>query len=110
MTFILTLLANAVGFFVGAYLLPGVQVKSFITTIFLAVIVSILNATVGYLLKLVTLGLLGWGVFSLILSAIIIRIADYFLDDFKTDSFIWALLLAVVVAVSNMLLLGLLPS
>lgn len=106
MTFLATLLANALGFFVGARLLPGVRVKNFITTIFVALLVALLNSTLGWLLKGLSLGLLGWGVFSLLLSAILIRVADYFLDDFETDSFISALLLAVVVAVINMVLGG----
>lgn len=105
--FILSIFATSIGFFIGAFLLNGVHIKSYLTTIFVALLVAVLNATLGLLIKMLTLGLFGWGIFSLILSAVIIRIADYFLDDFKTDSFLWALLLAGVVALVNMLLTGL---
>lgn len=100
-SFLLTTLLSAIGFFLGAYLLPGVRIKDFTGAVIVALVVALLNATLGWLLTILTLGLLSWGILSFVLTAIIIRVADFFLDDFKTDGFLWALLLALVVALVN---------
>ncbi|WP_432712313.1 phage holin family protein, partial [Pedobacter sp.] len=62
MGFIIDLFINAGILFLLAYLLPGVSIKSYGTAILVALVIGILNATVGFLLRLplnlVTLGLL----------------------------------------------------
>ena len=97
---IITILINAAAFFIGAQLLSGVKINSFIEALIAAVVISILNVTIGLFLKILTLGLLSWGIFSLLLDAILIQIADYFLDGISVKSFWWALLLASFVALA----------
>jgi len=101
MEFIIKLLLNALAFFLGAKLLRGVDIQDFTRAVIVAFVMALLNMTLGVVLKVVTLGLLSWGLFSLILNAILIMIADYFLKGMKVDSFWWALALALVVAVVN---------
>lgn len=95
---IIVVLLNAVSFFVAARLLSGVKLNGFVQAIFVAVAIAILNVTLGFLLKIVTLGILSLGVFTLLLDAILIQVADYFLKDFEVKNFWWALLLALVVS------------
>jgi putative membrane protein len=101
MAFIVKLLLNALAFFLGAKFLRGVDVHDFMRAIIVAFVMAILNMTLGVVLKVMTLGLLSWGIFSLFLNAILIMVADYFLKGFKVDNFWWALALALVVAVVN---------
>lgn len=101
---IITVLLNAVFFFVGAQLLKGVQIGSFIQAILVAIVVALLNVTLGTVLKIITLGIMSLGVFTLLLDAILILIADYFLKDFSVKNFWWALALAAIVAVLDGLL------
>ena len=101
MEFIIKLLLNALAFFLGAKFLRGVDVHDFIRAIIVAIVMAILNMSLGFVLKIMTLGLLGWGIFSLILNAVLILIADYFLEGFKVKNFWWALALAVFVAIVN---------
>ena len=96
---IVAILINAIAFFVGAQLLSGVVIKQFINAIIVAIVVAILNVTLGVVLKIVTLGLLSLGIFTLLLDAILIQVADYFLKDFEVRSFWWALALAAVVSI-----------
>ena len=101
MDIILNILVSAVAFFVGAHLLSGVTVKNFLAAILVAVVVGVLNFTLGTVLKIITLGLLSFGIFTLFLDAVLILVADWFLEDFKVKNFWWALGLAAIVAVIN---------
>ncbi len=62
MSWIIQLLLNAAVLLLVAYILPTVKIKSYGTAIGVALVVSILNASVGLLLRLplniVSLGLL----------------------------------------------------
>ncbi len=101
MGFIIGILVTAGAFFIGAQLLRGVEVTDFMRAIIVALTVGVLDFFVGNLLTFVTLGLLGWGVFKLVLYAVLIKIADYFLKGFKVENFWWALALAVIVSGIN---------
>lgn len=99
MEMIITILVNALAFFLGAKFLTGVKLKGFAQAILVAIVVAILNVTLGFVLKIVTLGILSLGIFTLLLDAILIQVADYFLKNFQVRNFWWALLLATLVAI-----------
>lgn len=101
---ILNILIASAAFFVGAKLLPGVDVKNFAQAMLVAVVVAVLSVTLGTLLKIVSLGILSLGIFSWLLSAILILVADWFLPKFKVENFWWALALAAVVSITSGLL------
>ncbi|MEM1323540.1 MAG: phage holin family protein [Bacteroidota bacterium] len=96
---IIELFIHALAFYLGAQLLSGIQLKGFLPAILLAVAIALLNITLGTVLKIVSLGILTMGLFTLVLDAILIKVADYFITDFKVKNFWWALALAAVVAV-----------
>ena len=108
MNFLIELLINAVALFVGAKLLSGVTMKNFTQAVIVALVIALLNATLGVALKIVTLGILSLGVFTFLLDAILIQVADFLLGGFKVKNFWWALGLALIVAVVNSLLKGML--
>lgn len=68
MNLILELLINAGVLLLIAYLLPTVNIKNYGTAIGVALVIGLLNATIGYLLRLplniVTLGLLSFCAFN----------------------------------------------
>ena len=98
---IISILIASAAFFIGAKLLPGVEVKSFLQAIVVAVVVAVLSITLGSVLKIVSLGILSLGIFSWLLSAILIQVADWFLPKFKVKNFWWALGLAAVVSITT---------
>ncbi len=106
MEMLIQVLVNALALFIGAKLLSGVEVKDFVQAIIVAIVIAILNMTLGIALKIVTLGILSLGVFTLLLDAILIQVADYLLSGFKVKNFWWALFLALVVAIVNSILEG----
>lgn len=100
---VIKMILNALALLVGAYFLKGVEIENFAKALIAAIILAVLNATIGpimhffsYPLKLITLGF-----FSIIIDALIIMIAAYFLKGFKVNGFGSALLLAILVAIFN---------
>ena len=107
MNFILELLINAGVLFLLAALLPGVNIRSYGTAIGVALVIGILNATIGFLLRLpmniLTLGLLSF-IVRLIVSAIMIKLADKFFSGFEVKGWTAAFILAICIAIAGTLL------
>ncbi|MEL6864568.1 MAG: phage holin family protein [Bacteroidota bacterium] len=103
---IINIFVSAVALYGGASLLSGVKINSFVQAIIVALVIGLLNVTLGILLKIVTLGILSLGIFRLLLDAILIQVADNFLDGFEVKNFWWALALAAIVAVISSILDG----
>jgi putative membrane protein len=107
MSWILQLLLNAGILLLLAYIHPGVKIKSYGTAIAVALVIGILNATVGLLLRLplniLTLGLLSFFV-RLFVSAIVIYLTDKLFSGFELRSFGTAVLVACVLAIAGTLL------
>ena len=111
MNWVVKILVNAISVVLTASLLPGVEVKNFLTAIIIVVVLSLLNLFVKPLLIILTIPitLLTFGLFLLAINAIIILLADDLISGFKVDNFWWALLFSIVLSVINSLL-GLLDS
>jgi len=105
---ILNILATSVAFYIGGYLLSGVEMKDFLQCILIAVVVGFLDITLGTVLKIITLGLLSFGIFNLFLNAVLILVADWFLPGFKVKNFWWALGLSAIVSITGSLIGGIL--
>ncbi len=107
MSWILQLLLNAGILLLLAYVHPGVKIKSHGTAIGVALVIGILNATVGLLLRLplniITLGFLSFFV-RLFVSAIVIYLTDKLFTGFELRSFGTAVLVACVLAIAGTLL------
>lgn len=107
MNFIVELLVNAGVLFLLAALLPSVNIRSYGTAIGVALVIGILNATIGFLLRLplniVTLGLLSF-VVRLIVSAVMIKLADKLFRGFEVKGWGAAFLLAICIAIAGTLM------
>jgi putative membrane protein len=108
MDMIINILVTSVAFYIGGYLLSGVEMKSFVQCIVVALVVGFLDVTLGSMLKIVSLGLLSLGIFTWFLNAILIQVADWFLPGFKVKNFWWALGLAAVSSIASSIIKGLL--
>ena len=101
MEWIINVLVTSVAFYIGGYILSGVEMKDFLQCIIVALVVGFLDVTLGTFLKIATLGLLSLGIFTWLLNAILIQVADWFLPGFKVKNFWWALGLAAVVSIAG---------
>ena len=98
MEFIISLLINTVAVFAAAYILPGVHVKNFKTAFFVAILLALVNATLGALINFVTFGIL-----SFIVTVLMLLLVDKLVGGFEIKNFWWAVLLAIIVALINWL-------
>ena len=103
MGFIVNLLVSAGVILLMAYILPSVHVKSFWTALWVAFLIGLFNATIGWLLggllNLVSFFLLE-AIVSLIVTALMIKLVDMLVGNFKVDGFLPALLIALATAVA----------
>ncbi len=96
-------LASAISLLVVAYFVPGFHVDTFVTALIAAVVIGFINGTLGLLVKLVTfpLRLLTLGLLSLVINAIMLWIATYFVTGFRIDTFVTALIGSVCLSIVN---------
>ncbi len=80
---------SALALLVVSRLVRGFQIDSIGTALAVALVFGLLNATLGLLLKLVTLPLtiLTLGVFLLVINAILLELASGFVQGFHIRSF-----------------------
>ena len=110
MKFILRILLSALAVVILSYVLPGVGVNSYTTAIIVALVLSVLNFLVKPLLILLTLPvtIVTFGLFLLIINAIIILLADYFIQGFQVNGVLWAIAFSLLLSFLQSILFSLL--
>ena len=110
MKFLLKLLLTAVAVVVLATILPGIQVASYTTAIWVAFIIAILNMFVKPLLVILTLPatIISLGLFLFVINAIIILLAGNLVDGFAVSGFFTALIFSVLLSFFRSILFKLL--
>ncbi|WP_432713747.1 phage holin family protein [Pedobacter sp.] len=105
MGIILEILLTAVAMLIGAYLVPGVELHGFGSAIIAAILIALVNATIGFILRILTLPLnfLTLGLVSFIITVLMILLVDKMMEGFNTTGFWAAAILAIVVAVIQMI-------
>lgn len=100
MKLILRILLTALAVLVIAYFLPGVQVENAVSAIIVAAVLGILRITVKPVLIFLTLPatIITLGLFLLVINAVIILLADYFVSGFEVSGFWVALLFSLLLS------------
>mgnify|MGYP001294792422 CR=1 FL=1 len=106
MNLIIKLLISAIVVFVLSYFLPGVQVTDLTGVLMVAIVLSLLNTFLKPVLVLLTIPVTFFtlGLFLLVINAILILICDYFIDEFRVDGFLTALIFSVLLSISQSIL------
>jgi len=111
MKLILRILLTALAVVVIANFLPGVTLTDgYTSAIIVAVVLGLLRVTVKPLLIFLTLPatIVTLGLFLLVINAIIIMLADYFVDGFSVSGFWVALLFSLLLSLFQSFLYSLL--
>lgn len=103
MSILINWILSAIAILVSAYIVPGVAVGGFLAALILAVILGAINAVIKPILIVLTLpiNVLTLGLFTLVINAILIMLADLISPGFTVSSFWSAMLFSVVLAVVN---------
>lgn len=98
---IIRVLLTALAVLALAYLLPGIDVASYMSAIWVAIVLGLLRFTVKPLLIFFTLPatIVTFGLFLFVINAIIILLADYFVAGFAVNGFWIALLFSILLSI-----------
>lgn len=103
---LISLVVNAIAFYVVAYLVPGVTISGISSLLVVSIVWGILAMLVRPVLLLLTLpvNILTLGLFTFVINALLLMLTARIVPGFQIDGFMTALLAAVVLAVVNMFL------
>ena len=95
---------NAVALLVVAHFVEGFNVNSFVSALIAVVVIGLLNATLGLLLKIITLplGILTFGIFFLVVNAVVLWFSSKFVPGFAVTTWKAAFLGALALAVLHL--------
>lgn len=100
MNLIVRILLSAAAVVILAKVLPGISVDTFVTAIFVAIVLGLLNFIVKPVLTVLTLPItiLTLGLFLLVINAGIILLADHFVDGFAVSGWFIALVFSFLLS------------
>lgn len=111
MRWILHWIVSAASLAVMAYVVPGFHFNSVSAVFIVALLLGIVNATLGAFLKVITLPLtiLTFGLFWFIINALMLELVSHLVKGFWISSFGSAFIGAIVLAIINTMMKWLMP-
>jgi putative membrane protein len=106
MVLIVHWLLSALSILIVAHVVPGFEVRGFGTALIAAVVIGLVNATLGFLLKILTLPvtILTFGLFLIVINALMLLFAAMLVPGFAVHGFGPALLGAIVLSIVSFVL------
>ncbi|MGO9255685.1 MAG: phage holin family protein [Bryobacteraceae bacterium] len=96
-------LLSAVALWIVAQILPGVRVRDFGAAMIAVVIIAVVNATVGPVVKFFAFPItfLTLGLFLLVINAALLKLSSLFTPGFEVRGFLSAVLGSVLITILN---------
>ena len=106
MVLIVHWLLSALSILIVAYFVPGIEIRGFGTALVAAVVIGMVNATLGFVLKILTLPLtiVSFGLFLIVVNAFMLSFAAMLVPGFAVHGFGAALLGAIVLSLVSFVL------
>lgn len=106
MKFIIQLIVSTLAILITSYVLPGVTIDHVTTAILLAAVLAFLNAILKPVMLFLTIPitLISFGLFLLVINALIIILADNIIDGFHVGGFWSALFFSLLLSFITSLL------
>jgi putative membrane protein len=97
---------SALAVWIVAHVVPGISVSGPVAALIAALVIGLVNATLGFVLKILTfpLTLLTLGLFWFVINALMLELAAYLVRGFQVRGFEAAFLGAIVLSVVSALL------
>ncbi|MEY3679039.1 MAG: hypothetical protein RI924_1180 [Bacteroidota bacterium] len=105
MKFIIEILLGGLAVAIAAYLIPGVEVDTFLTAIVAGLLLGFVNATIGTLLRILTfpINFITLGFMSFLITVGMVLLVDYLIKGFDTSGFLSAMIFALLLSVLKMI-------
>jgi putative membrane protein len=99
-------LISAASLIIAAYLIPGIEIRGLGTALIAPIVIGLVNATLGFILKILTLPLtfLTLGLFWLIINALMLQLAAAIVPGFYVSGFWPAFFGAIILSLVSMVL------
>ena len=103
MKLLLNWILSAVALLIVANLVSGFHLSGIASALFAVIVVGFVNATLGFLLKILTfpLTLVTFGIFWIVINALMLELASAFVPGFVIDGFGPAFIGAIVLSLVN---------
>jgi putative membrane protein len=106
MSLVVHWLISTASLIIVAYLIPGIEIRGLGPALIAPIVIGLVNATIGFILKILTLPLtvLTLGLFWLIINALMLQLAAALVPGFYVSGFWSAFFGAIVLSLVNMVL------
>ena len=106
MRLLLNWVLTAVAVWIVSHVVPGISVDSPTTALIAALVIGLVNATVGLILKVLTfpLTVLTLGLFWFVINALMLELASVFVRGFQVRGFLAAFIGAIVLSIVSSVL------
>lgn len=103
MQIVISLLLNALAVYIAAAVLPGIHISSLANTLVVAVVLGLVNAFIKPIISVFALPftILTLGLFSFVISGLMVLIVSKLVPGFTVDNFLWAMAFALVLSIVN---------
>lgn len=103
---LLNWLASSLSLVIVAHLLPGIEVKGLSAVLIAPIVIGLVNATVGFMIKILTfpITLLSFGLFLLVVNALMLELAAFLVPGFAIHGFLSAFFGAILLSLVSTLL------
>ncbi len=99
-------LLSALSLVIVAHVIRGFEISGFGTALIAAVVIGFVNATIGLVLKILTLPLtlVSLGIFWFVINALMLKLASALVPGFSIQGFLPAFFGAIVLSLVNLFL------
>jgi putative membrane protein len=99
-------LISAIAVWIVAHIVPGIYVTGIGAALIAALVIGLINATLGLILKIITfpLTILTLGLFWFVINALMLELAANFVSGFFVSNFLAALIGAVMLSLVSSVL------
>ena len=106
MRLLLNWVLSALAVWIVSQVVPGISVATPMTALIAALVIGLVNATIGLILKVLTfpLTILTLGVFWFIINGLMLKLASAFVPGFRIEGFLPAFFGAIVLSLVNLFL------
>src|SRR4051812_43876959 len=101
MRLIIKFILNIIGILAVSYFLqPNIQIKDAGSAAIVVIVLAILNIIIKPILVLLTIPvtILTFGLFLLVINAVIVLLTSYLVEGFHVNGFLWALIFSIILS------------
>jgi putative membrane protein len=103
---LLSWLISAFSIWLAAQIVPGVRINGFGTAMIAAIVIAVVNATMGFVLRIIAFPItfITLGLFLFVINAFLLKLSSMLVPGFLVRGFVAALLGSILITVLNELL------